>query len=87
MVFGSNSRLTNLPAMSVCIGKNETELVQTFKYLGVHLDSRLSFDYYINQVYILSSKKVGALRKTREHVDQPTALMLHKSFVLPHLLL
>ena len=71
--------------MPVYIEGAETELVEAFKYLGVTLDSHLSFEAHINELHRKSSRKLGALRKTREYVDQSTALMLYKSLVLPHL--
>ena len=70
--------------MPIYVDGSEIELVEVFKYLGVYLDSQLTFDYHINVMHKKASKKLGALRKTREFVDQSTALMLYKSLVLPH---
>ena len=85
MIVGSKTRLRNLQEMPVYIDGMEIELVNVFKYLGVHLNSKLNFEAHINHLYRKSTNKLVVLRKTREHVDQLTELMLYKSLVLLHL--
>ena len=72
MVFGSKGRLRNLPEMPVYVDDVEIELVTVFMYIGIFLDSNLTFEHHNSQVYKKSSKKSGALCRTREHVDQST---------------
>ncbi len=84
IIFGSKSRMNRLPTLPVCIDGVEIERVEVFKYLGIFLHSHLNFEHHINVMHQKASRKLSALRKTREFVDQSTALMLYKSLVLPH---
>ncbi len=52
--------MRNLQNMPVYIEGEEIELVSVFKYLGVLLDSHLTFESHINEVYRKSSRKLGA---------------------------
>ena len=54
------------------------------KYLGVIRDECLTFESDINYIHNKASKKMGAIRKIRECVDETTALRLYKSLILPH---
>ncbi len=60
------------------------ETVNTFKYLGLYLDSHLQFGPHIDQVVDKATAKLSLLYKTRWLFDQETALTLYKSLVTPH---
>ena len=55
-----------------------------FRYLSVFLDENLTFDSHIEYIHNKASKKLGAMRKVRESMDQGTALKLYRSLVLLH---
>ena len=59
------------------------ERVKEFKYLGVYLDETLTFEKRVSYSHNKASSKLGALRKSRDCLDQTTALRLYKSLVLP----
>ena len=61
----------------------DLERVNLFKYLGVYLDSCLTFDDHIDWAFKKSSMKLGAIRKIRHNLDRATTLLLYKSLVLP----
>ena len=48
------------------------------------LDECLSFEAHIDYIHNKVSRKLSALRKVRECMDQEIALKLYKSLVLPH---
>ena len=60
------------------------ERVIEFKYLGVIFDDMLTFNAHISYVHNKASKKMGAIRKVRECIDDKTALRLYKSLILLH---
>ena len=84
MVFGSKTRLRLCDDIPILINGDIIERVTEFKYLGIYLDETLNFDKHIKYVHNKASDKLGAIRKIRECLDQPTALRLYKSLVLPH---
>ncbi len=84
MIFGTKSRLKHCGDMPVIINGDVIERVTEFKYLGVILDEMLTFDAHIAYIHNKASKKMGAIRKVRQCVDENTALRLYKSLILPH---
>ena len=59
------------------------ELTRTYTYLGVVLDSQLTFKPYINQVRKTASYKLKLLRKTRYLLSEKAAETIAKSMVIP----
>ncbi len=84
MVFGSRTRLRTCEDIPIFINGDVIERVDEFKYLGIYLDEGLTFERHSKYIYNKASSKLGAIRKIREYIDQPTALRLYKSLVLPH---
>ena len=71
---------------SVKIKINDTNLerVKECKYLGVLLDETLSWKPQINQVRNKALRNIHLLKRTRNYVDNRTALLLYKTLVQPH---
>ena len=84
IIFGSPHRLRNLPDIKLQLYGKEIERVDCMKYLGVLLDSSLSFEQHIDYLSDKASQKLGAIRKVRDLLDVSTTLTLYKSLVLPH---
>ena len=84
MLFGTRNKLKMAGDAPIIINGDVIERVQEFKYLGIILDETLSFEPHINYVYNKASRKLRALRKVRECMDQEISLKLFKSLVLPH---
>ncbi len=85
MLFGTAHKLKIINHQPLRMNNEVVERVNTFKYLGVYLDTHLTFDFHIDKVYKKTCSKVGLLKKVRYLVDRPTASTLYKSLVLPHL--
>ena len=84
MLFGSKAKLRQAGEIPIFINGDIIERVSEFKYLGVFLDETLSFEKHTKYIHSKASSKLGAIHKICECVDQPTALRLYKSLVLPH---
>ena len=84
MIFGTKTRLEQEGDMSIYINGDVIEKVSVFKYLGVMLDECLSFEHHVDYIHNKASKKMGAIHKVHECVDQETALRLYKSLLLLH---
>ena len=61
------------------------QIVPTYKYLGITLDSTLSFNYHVRTVSNMVSYKVNLLAKIRKFLDEKVALKIYKSMILPYL--
>ena len=60
------------------------QYVRQFNYLGVKLDSRLTFESHANEcIHLVSHKKI-LLTKIRTYIDKKQALTIYKSKILPY---
>ena len=66
--------------------ENQTiEPVPVYKYLGIQLDCKLTFNCQYNETYKLASYKLSLLRRVRCYITEVTALTIVKSMLLPYL--
>ena len=61
----------------------ELECVDSYRYLGIVLDSRLSFSKHVTYVRNKTIAKIRVLGGVCSFMDQTTATMLYKTLVLP----
>ena len=64
----------------------QIEWVSSFKYLGVILDTKLSFNDHISKVRISASKGLGAMRSVAKFLPSESLKTLYFSLVYPHLI-
>ena len=83
MIFGSSHMIKNFKDISVKYNGTILEHVQEFKYLGVTLDSTLSWDCHVNIVNSKISKKIGVIRRVKHLLPQSSLSMLGSALVLP----
>ena len=57
MHFGVKEIDDNLD-LNIAISNNQIEFVNCYKYLGIHLDSKMSFNYQFKETYKLASYKL-----------------------------
>ena len=55
------------------------------KYLGILIDSKLSWKQHINHVNLKVSKGLAILYKLRSYVSEQILRMLYFSFIQPHI--
>ena len=60
------------------------EVVDNYKYLGITLDSHLTYKAHIKNVISKVTHKLSVLTKLRKYLDTRTSLILYKSMILPH---
>ena len=70
---------------NVKIFENLIELINSYKYLGIHLDSKMSFHHQFKETYRLASYKLLLLKRVRPEITEFTALTIVKSMLLPYL--
>ena len=66
------------------IGPDHIEYVNTYKYLGVLLDSNLTFIPFVNSTMKLVAYKVYLLSKLRKFLTSDAALKVYKAKIIPY---
>ena len=55
------------------------------KYLGLHLDPKLSFDIHIKTILTKVKRTIGLLRKFQQVLPRPSLITIDKAFIRLHL--
>ena len=87
MVFHFPQR-TNIPNDAFNLEINETaiERVNTFNFLGIHVDETLSWKKHTTYLSLKLSRSIGVIKRLRRFLPPPTLRTLYNSLILPHLL-
>jgi len=73
----------SIPAFnSIDVRGNKIERVNCFKYLGVHLDSNLDFNFHFQQILKKLNQVKGCLKHFRKFVTFPVYVTLFKTYFL-----
>ena len=64
---------------------HEIEKVDSTKFLGVYLDSGLTWRNHINYIKGKIARGIGILCKARKYLQESTLITLYYSFVYPYL--
>ncbi len=83
MLFGTQPQLTAFQDVTVQHRGIEIKKCQKFKYLGVMLDSRLTFEEHAIYIKLKTIGKIKLLGRIRHIIDRDTAIMLYKTLILP----
>ena len=60
------------------------EVVDSYKYIGITLDTHLTYKPHIKSIISKVTHKLSVLTKIRKYIDITTSLTLYKSMILPH---
>ena len=82
MFFGTHSKLPSIEDVHVTCNGTEVEATATYKYLGVILDSKLTFSQHIENIKTKAVPKINSLERISYYVNKDTILYLYKSLVL-----
>ena len=83
MIFGTRNQQQLCRDVMVYHNGQRLEQCETFKYLGIVLDSRLNFKAHIDFIKSKTVGKIKLLGRIRNILDYQTATMLHKTLILP----
>ena len=72
--------------VTLLINRKAIQQADHVKYLGVFIDSQLSFKNHISSVVKKVSRITGLMHKIRNFVDNKTLYMIYYSLIYPHLL-
>ena len=81
----TRNRITGvIPALNISIGDNVLEDVQTYRYLGITVDSRFTFKPHVNNLLRTVSHKVTLLGRIKKYLDENESLLIYKQTVVPY---
>ena len=84
MTFGTRHKVKKAKEVKVSFNDKALQLVPTYKYLGIVLDSVLSYKYHVNGVITSILYKVNLLSKIRLYLTETEALNIFKSMILSY---
>ena len=79
-----SSKLKTVPHPSITFNNNPLSLCPAQKHLGLVLDSKLTFNEYINHILSKFNKSIGLLRKFPLVLPWPSLLTIYKTFIRSH---
>ena len=65
------------------LNDSQLEVVSEFKYLGIILNNKLSWDDHVSYVVLRANKMIGFIFSVARHLPSKALLALYKSIVLP----
>ncbi len=83
MLFRSTQRFTHNHELLIYSGTRHIEQVDAYKYLGVFLDTHLTFKQHIEYVGNKVKQRVSLLWRMRNHTTENLAKQLFISLILP----
>ena len=84
MIFGTRSKIKRARNLELSIDNQPLQQVPSFKYLGVTLDSVLSYSNHISTVLNNVSHKAYILSKIRRFITTYSSIRIYKSMILPY---
>lgn len=85
MLIGTHQKISHTNGkLNINIAGNTLENVHEFKYLGVWLDTTLSWNVNTEKIASKIKKRTGLLRRIRSVLPKSTLNMLYKSMIIPH---
>ncbi len=81
MCFGTHRWISKLPAMNIVHNDSKLQIVHEYKYLGVILDSCLTFKRKTDYIYKKVIKWLGILSQARRIVNSSTFLHSYKQLL------
>lgn len=85
MFFHSSNQPNLLIDQNVALNGTKLEVVEKFVYLGIRLDSQLSFNGHVEHLYQGAVNMVFTLKNIRPYMDMNTSLMIFKAHILSRL--
>ena len=83
MLVGSQQKLARVTDFCITARNKTLGRVYKFKYLGVVLDSCLSWNDHIDLISTKISSQLGMLRKAHKVIPREACITLYDSMILP----
>ena len=83
MVFGNPGAQKNLPDINIMFANTPLQRVQSYKYLGITLDTQLNYNLHVNRLIGSVTAKLKQFQRMRSFLSVKAALMVYKNMLLP----
>ena len=83
MLFGSPGAVKTLPAFVINYDNAPLQMVTSYKYLGVTLDSQLNYNLHVSKIISSVSCKLKHIQRMRSFLTVKAAVLVYKSMLLP----
>ncbi len=84
MTFGTRHKAGKMPSTDLKLGDASINRVPEFKYLGVKLDTHLTFSNHIQYVQSKTIGKLKMLSRVTNFLPENTCFTLYKTLIRPH---
>ena len=84
MIFGSRHKVKKASNVKIGINGKTLQVVPSYKYLGLHLDSTLNFNLHISSVIRTVIHKLTLLAKMKRYMIDSVATSIYKAMILPY---
>jgi len=86
MVFHTIRRNVDMSDIGLFIDRKRIEKVDNVKFIGVILDSNLTWSKHIQMVKTKIARGIGIINKARKSIGLSTLVMLYNTLIYPHFL-
>ena len=83
LIFGTSKRVKKTGHLQLNINNMPIQQVPSYKYLGMTLDSSLSYKPYLASVVRTVSHKIYLLSRVKKFMSSRSSLLVYKSMILP----
>ena len=83
MLFGGPKALRDLPSFEIKLNNAVLQTVNSYKYLGVTLDSQLNYNLHVNRLISTATGKLKQFQRMRSFLNVKAALLVYKNMLLP----
>ena len=83
MIFGSPKAISKVPAFEVKMNGITLHTAPSYKYLGITLDSQLTYNLHVNKIVSSVSGKLKQFQRMRSFLTVKAAVLVYKSMLLP----
>ena len=83
--FRKKTQKVDLTKIKIYLDSNRLEFEEQAVFLGITLDSHLSWDEHCKKVANTISRNNGAINRVKKYLPPPSLKILYNSLVLPHL--
>ena len=83
MYTSTQFRLDRMPRCPLKCGNNTIGHVDSYIYLGIHLDAGMSLSLFASHLYNRIQVKMFTFSKIRKFIDKSTANIIYKQTILP----
>ena len=83
LIFGTSKRVKKVGQIQLNIDEKPIQQVPSYKYLGMTLDSSLSYKPHLATVVRTVSHKIYLLSRVRKFMSNRSALLVYKTMILP----